>query len=87
MRSVGFTSHHLYAYVLVGYKNDTPAEAEKRIIETWKAGMFPYVMLYRNEQGNDPAYEWAQFKKGWRKFEITRAKLKGIKQSHEEDSR
>jgi len=49
----GFTRRrqNLRAYVLIGYKNDTFAEAEKRLNETMAAGFLPMAMLYRDNSG------------------------------------
>lgn len=54
-------SHDILAYVLIGYPRDTFEQAEERIMDTWKAGYFPYAMLYRDKNG--------EFKKEWRRFQ------------------
>lgn len=56
--------HRLQCYVLIGYRGDTLEKAEKRLMDTIKAGFMPYAMLYRGEDGErDPA--WAQFQRQW----------------------
>ena len=72
----GFTNNHMAAYVLAGYKNDTPERAEQRINATWDAGCLPYLMIYIGEDGRKPSREWLSFKSGWRKPEVTRARMK-----------
>lgn len=53
-----------YCYVLIGYPNDTFDRAEKRLIDTLKAGFIPFAMLYKDESGfEDP--EWAKFQRLW----------------------
>lgn len=44
--AAGFTRHHLYAYVLIGYEGDTTVDAEKRCRQAWDAGFVPFAMLY-----------------------------------------
>ncbi len=53
-----------YAYVLMGYPEDTFEEAEKRCIDTLKAGFIPFAMLHMDENGfQDP--EWGAFQRAW----------------------
>jgi hypothetical protein len=62
----GFTlrSRKKFAYVLIGYPWDTFEKAEKRLIDTLKAGFMPFAMQYRNESGfKDP--EWGRFQRLW----------------------
>ena len=49
-------------YVLIGYPGDSMEQAEKRLIGTWKAGFFPYAMLFRNENG-ETNEDWRQFQR------------------------
>lgn len=62
----GFTrsSHDLKCYVLVGYPKDTFEDAEKRLIDTIKAGYMPMAMLYRDKEGKNPK-EWKRFQEVW----------------------
>lgn len=65
-RSAGFTvaSHSLCCYVLIGYRSDTFERAERRLMDTIKAGFVPYAMLYRDKDGKtDP--EWRAFQREW----------------------
>jgi hypothetical protein len=53
-----------YAYVLMGYPEDTFAEAEKRCRQTLEAGFIPFAMLHMDESGfQDP--EWGSFQRTW----------------------
>ena len=53
-----------YCYVLIGYPDDTFSKAEKRLIDTLKAGFIPFAMQYRDESGfKDP--EWGRFQRSW----------------------
>jgi len=65
-----------YAYVLIGYKNDTIPEAEKRLVETWNTGFMPFAMLYRNEQGKTRSGEWKRFQRLWARPMIVRSRMK-----------
>lgn len=57
-------SRKKYAYVLIGYPKDTFEKAEKRLIDTLKAGFMPFAMLYRDECGfKNP--EWGRFQRTW----------------------
>jgi len=76
MFNAGFTKRHLYCYVLIGYKNDTVPEAEKRLIATWEAGFMPYAMLFRNEQGETRYVEWKRFQRLWTRPAIVRNRMK-----------
>lgn len=65
-RDAGFTvaSHALCCYVLIGYRGDTFDSAEKRLMQTIRAGFVPYAMLYRDKDGKtDP--EWRVFQREW----------------------
>ena len=61
--------------MLVGYPKDTFEKAEKRLLDTCKAGFFPYAMLYRDERGEtDP--EWRKFQREWCRPAIVGAKFR-----------
>ncbi|MBB6219020.1 radical SAM superfamily enzyme YgiQ (UPF0313 family) [Anaerosolibacter carboniphilus] len=62
----GFTtaSHTLRCYVLMGYKGDTFEKAEKRLIDTIKAGFMPFAMLYKDADGKEDS-NWAKFRSLW----------------------
>jgi hypothetical protein len=63
LRNAGFSknNHIARCYVLIGYKNDTFEKAEKRLIQAWDSGFFPFAMLYRDKNG--------LFKKEWKRFQ------------------
>jgi len=63
------------AYVLIGYPNDTMEKADKRLFDTWRAGYFPYAMLYRDEKG-ETNEDWRQFQRLWVRPHIVYSKLK-----------
>jgi len=71
------SGHKLKCYVLIGYDGDTFEKAEKRLIDTWRAGFFPYSMLYRNESG-ETAGDWRKFQRTWTRPQIVYHKLKEI---------
>lgn len=54
LKEAGFTlkSRVPRAYVLMGYPKDTQEEAEKRCVDTLKAGFMPFGMLYKDDKGN-----------------------------------
>lgn len=53
-----------YAYVLMGYPNDTFEKAEKRCIDTLKAGFIPFGMLYKDDEGKEE-HNWRAFQRQW----------------------
>jgi len=66
LRDGGITvrSHAASCYVLIGYPKDTFDEAEKRLIQTVKAGFQPYAMLWKDKNGTvNP--EWQPFQREW----------------------
>jgi hypothetical protein len=76
LRNAGFKKSNQQArcYVLVGYKNDTFEKAEKRLLQTWEAGFFPFAMLFRDFAGKYDA-EWKRFQREWANQVITGSKL------------
>ncbi len=64
-----FKDHGMACYVLIGYQGDSYDKAEKRLIDTIKAGFIPYAMLYRGPDGaKDPV--WGRFQREWLRPEI-----------------
>jgi len=82
LRDGGITkaSNRARCYVLIGYPNDTMEQAEKRLFDTWRAGFFPYGMLFRNEKG-EVQDDWKQFQRLWVRPQIVYSKLKTAEQS------
>ena len=66
LRSGGVTqaSHRAACYVLIGYPVDTIAAAEKRLLDTYRAGFWPFAMLYRDASGKQ-AEQWHKFQRLW----------------------
>jgi hypothetical protein len=60
----GRISHKARCYCLVGYPNDTMADAEKRMRFTYKLGFLPMAMLYRPKD-RKPDLSWCKFQRGW----------------------
>ncbi len=69
--AAGFTraSHQLRAYVLIGHRGDTMAEAEKRLHDTMRAGFLPMAMMWRDEKGG-VFQEWRKFHRKWARAAI-----------------
>lgn len=67
--------HHLHAYCLVGWPQDTFEEAERRLRACWAAGFFPMAMLFRGEDGHVQK-GWQEFSRVWARPAITRKVLK-----------
>ena len=63
-----FSMAKKYCYVLIGYGQDTPKEAESRLMRVFKLGFMPFAMLYR---GTDvvrrmhPDPVWRALSKKW----------------------
>ena len=66
LRIAGFkpASHTMFCYVLIGYDGDSFSDAEKRMIETVRAGFIPFAMLFRDADGEVNA-EWRKFQREW----------------------
>jgi hypothetical protein len=74
LQEAGFTrTHHLYCYVLIGYRGDTQAAAEHRLRQAWVAGFMPYAMLYRDATGKLPGRDWCAFQREWLRPAIVRS--------------
>jgi len=63
-----FSREKKYCYVLVGYKQETPAEAEARLMKVFNLGFMPFSMLYRGPETvsrihRDP--EWRKLIRKW----------------------
>lgn len=71
LKEVGITirTRIPYAYVLIGYPKDTMEAAEKRCIDTLKAGFIPFGMLYKDEKGNENKV-WKKFSRLWTRTAI-----------------
>lgn len=76
LQEAGITpqSHVMSSYNLIGYKGDTFEKAEKRLIQTVRAGFVPYAMLYRNESGETDE-QWRKFQREWLRPEIVTKKF------------
>lgn len=73
------TQHHndVFAYVLIGYKNDTFDKAEKRLLDTLKAGFMPYAMLWMDDEGKVNE-DWKPFQRLWIRPAIIASRNKGL---------
>ena len=69
------SGHKLKCYVLIGYPGDTIAKAEKRLLDTWRAGFWPFAMLFHDEKG-EVSEDWRQFQRTWTRPQIVYHKLK-----------
>lgn len=76
LKEAGFSvsSHIMRCYVLIGYKGDSFEKAEKRLIDTVKAGFVPYAMLYKDKNGNVDT-KWAKFQREWCRPQIVTSKF------------
>ena len=77
MRYADFTRYHLRCYVLIGWPKDTFEEAQKRLLQAWKAGFLPVAMLWKDHQGNTDK-QWARFQRSWCRAPATKAQVKEI---------
>lgn len=79
LKHVGFSpfGHRLVCYVLCGYQGDSFEAAERRMVQTIKAGFMPFAMLYRDETGQrDQA--WMRFQREWVRPQIVGHKMRDI---------
>lgn len=79
LQDVGFkvSSHVACCYVLIGHRGDTFEGAEKRLVDTVKAGFVPYAMLYKDKAGNTDE-KWARFQREWCNPRIVTSKIPKI---------
>ena len=70
------TSHRAACYVLIGYPGDTMDAAEKRLLDAYRAGFWPFAMLYRDEKGKQK-HEWHKFQWMWVRPQMIYHRLKG----------
>ncbi len=73
-----FESHSMACYCLIGYQGDTFEKAEKRLIDTVRAGFMPYAMLYRGPDGAKDE-SWGRFQREWLRPEILGTKVRQIR--------
>lgn len=73
--NITFENRKAVCYVLIGYPKDTFEKAEKRIEQVFKAGFFPFAMLWRNDKGST-VKEWRQFQRQWANPIITSVNCK-----------
>lgn len=76
LREAGITteSHTARCYVLIGYRGDSFADAERRLIATIDAGFMPFAMLYKNDHG-EVDREWRRFQCNWCRPVIVASKM------------
>jgi hypothetical protein len=77
LNDAGFTlaSRIPRAFCLIGYKNDTLEQAERRLWHCIDAGFMPMAMLYRDGK-NEPAKDWKRFARVWARPAIIASKIK-----------
>ena len=64
-------------YTLIGYPKDTIEDAERRLIQVLRLGMFPMAMLYRDERG-ETGIEWRRFQRLWARPAIIAMRAKEL---------
>jgi len=76
-----FTRVKMRCYVLIGYGDDTPEKAEKRLMQVFDLGFLPFAMLYRNQEGKypKPEIEWRKFQRTWCRPAAIMTKAKELK--------
>jgi hypothetical protein len=55
-------------YVLIGFDNEKIKQAEKRLIDVWNLGFWPFAMLYRKPTSlkkNNWPHEWLSLQRVW----------------------
>ncbi len=75
LSAVGFTRHHLYCYVLCGFRGDTMAAAEERLRVTYEAGFMPFAMVYMDTAG-ERSTEWHHWQRSWCRPALVRKMLR-----------
>jgi hypothetical protein len=62
-----FSRNTIRAYVIIGYPNDTPEDAERRLRRVKDLGVCPMAMLYRDMAGAiiQPENDWKRLQRLW----------------------
>ena len=68
-----FSRDKIRCYVLIGYKNDTLIEAERRLKWAYSIGTLPFAMLYKPKEYTK---DWKQFQRRWTRPAIMRSIMK-----------
>lgn len=75
----GLTRRELGCYVLVGYKQDTIAEADKRLRFVWDLGAMPFAIYFQPKTAKKkriPPKSWGPFIKQWSRPAIIKTRMK-----------
>ena len=75
------SGRNFFVYVLIGYKNDTFAKAEKRLISVLQLGLLPMAMLYNKAEGRADATNWKRFQREWANKIIVGSKMTEYKKT------
>ncbi len=54
-----------HCYVMIGYKGETPKQAENRLIEVYNLGFRPFSQLYQTDQKISYSKEWRDLNCKW----------------------
>ncbi|MBA7709434.1 hypothetical protein ES703_118352 [subsurface metagenome] len=52
-------------YVLIGFANETPREAEHRLQGVWDTGFLPFAQMYRGQGEQPRTLAWKQLQRLW----------------------
>jgi hypothetical protein len=63
-----FPKEKKYCYVLVGYRKETPQEAEERLMQVFRLGFMPFSMLYRGPETTTRMHQDLAWRKLIRKW-------------------
>ena len=61
-------------FVLIGYEDRSPEEAEKRCQQVYELGFLPFAQLYRNERPMKYSTEWRSVARKWSRPAAYRSK-------------
>lgn len=61
----GFHRRKKRCYVLVGYGDETPEQAEIRLKRVWDLGFLPFAQFYRGPGEQEKTREWSQMVRTW----------------------
>jgi hypothetical protein len=77
LKAAGYTmeGHIQRAYVLCGYRGDTLDKAEKRLIDTLRAGFYPMAMIFKDREGSEDR-QWQKLKDEWIRPPVIFGRLK-----------
>lgn len=72
----GISRNKLRCYVLIGHKDETLTEAEKRLEDVYRLGFLPFAQLYKSEFTTNHSKKWKTLARKWSRPAIYKTAMK-----------